>query len=121
MHYMRRKRSGTTGSAGYTRRPGRTVAERVYPRLITNPETGCWEWTGALRNGYGAVGIGKSVHYVHRWVYVQHVGPIPTDYVIDHLCCNRRCANPEHLEAVTDETNKARGGHAHGTRKETAR
>ena len=69
-------------------------------RLATN---GCWEWSGALdRDGYG-------VNRPHRFAYEEMVGPIPKDRQIDHLCRNRRCCNPNHLELVTPRENTMRG------------
>lgn len=116
MHYARVVRTGTHGPIGSTRIIGGPVADRVYPRLRETPG-GCWEWTRATRNGYGAVGIGQKVVYVHRWVYEDMVAEIPDGLVIDHLCENRRCANPEHLDVVTPTVNKERGGRHHGTRR----
>jgi len=119
MHTARRRRTGAAGAAGYLVDPTRTVAERIYPRLVMagdSPEWDCWEWTGALRTGYGAVRIGKRLHYVHRWVYEDMIHPIPEGLLLDHLCLNRICANPYHLDPVTDAENKRRGGHWHGER-----
>ena len=115
MHWQRIKRTGSAGHATLYRDPSRTDAERIYPRIVESD--GCWIWTGAIRNGYGAVGIGRHVEYVHRWVYQDLVGEIPDGLVIDHLCVNRACANPEHLEPVTRAVNNARGGLTQGTRK----
>lgn len=116
MHYARFKRDGHPGPADYLQRPDRTVEERVFLRLVEDSQNGCWLWTGATRNGYGVFGIGKSVLYVHRWVYEHLVAEIPSRLVLDHLCVNPRCSNPEHLEPVTRAVNNARGGRIHGTR-----
>lgn len=72
---------------------------------------GCWEWQASKSGkGYGyfyckETGVGRA----HRFSYQHYVGPIPKDYVIDHLCRNTSCVNPEHLEAVTSGENVLRG------------
>ena len=71
----------------------------------------CIVWTGCVKpNGYGAFFPSRREKtYAHRWAYERYVGPIPKDMVIDHLCRNRRCVNPLHLEAVTQWVNNLRG------------
>jgi hypothetical protein len=72
--------------------------------------SGCWEWQ-AYRdpNGYGQFFDGETNVLTHRWSYEHHVGPIPDDLVIDHLCRNPPCVNPAHLECVPMKTNTERG------------
>ncbi len=71
--------------------------------------THCWEWIGAIiPQGYGTIGNRKTV-LAHRFSYELLVGGIPEGLTIDHLCRNRRCVNPEHLEAVTLRDNLFRG------------
>lgn len=70
----------------------------------------CIEWTGNIAsNGYGRVKVKGKSHYAHRLAYERAFGPIPPGAHIDHLCRNRACVNPEHLEAVDLVTNIMRG------------
>ena len=73
--------------------------------------SGCWEWMGALdTQGYGNFGVSASISTkAHIFSYKTNVGPIPSGLEIDHLCKNRKCVNPEHLEVVTHMTNMLRG------------
>lgn len=76
-------------------------------------EQNCWNWTGAIVNGYGHIGIrigDKTKNKkVHRVAYEHWVKPIPEGLTIDHLCRNTRCFNPDHLEPVTMAVNVRRG------------
>jgi hypothetical protein len=72
--------------------------------------TGCWEWTASKAHGYGQFGVrAGDVRMAHRYAYEYLVAPIPVDLQIDHLCRNRRCVNPAHLEPVTLVENVMRG------------
>lgn len=72
-------------------------------------DTVCWLWTGhCWQNGYGAIANQKRDHLAHRVGYELLVGPIPEGLQLDHLCRNRRCVNPAHLEPVTNQENRRR-------------
>lgn len=84
--------------------------ERFHSKYKVNDETGCWDWTASKNHlGYGQYWDGKRRAKAHRFSYEALVGPIPEGLVIDHLCRNRGCVNPAHLEPVTQRRNVLRG------------
>lgn len=74
------------------------------------PELGpCWVWTRAKNSrGYGAFAVNGKSRSVHRIVHETFIGPIPEGLTIDHLCRVKPCANPGHIEAVTQAENNRR-------------
>lgn len=90
-HNCPNKKTDTTGWAAFLEKVDKTDT--------------CWNWTGYLNLGYG---VFKSKR-AHRVAYEHLVGPIPEGLVIDHLCRNRACVNPEHMEPVTNKENVLRG------------
>lgn len=84
-------------------------AERFHAKYSIDPATGCWNWLNALgRNGYGRFWMAGRLHTAHRVSWELNVGEIPDGLHIDHLCRNRRCVNPAHLEPVTVIENNRR-------------
>lgn len=82
--------------------------------LFPNPSTGtpCWRWKGAkTKTGYGRIGRPKTGQLIltHRAAFLLEGGHIPTGKELDHLCRNRDCCNPQHLEVVTHSENLRRG------------
>jgi len=70
----------------------------------------CWTWTAtADHKGYGRLGVSGRTLMAHRLSYEHFVAPIPPGMQLDHLCRNRRCVNPAHLEPVTGKENVRRG------------
>ena len=83
--------------------------ELFHSRVKKDPSTPdqCWEWQGPLNNGYGYLYIKRVGHVVlsHRLSYLAFKGPLLKKMVIDHMCCNRNCVNPDHLRQVTYQVN----------------
>ncbi len=84
------------------------VEQRLNER-IKRCENSCWEWQGSLTLGYGLMMIKGKRYVVHRLAYELWKGPIPEGLTLDHLCRNRACVNPDHLEPVSLKENILRG------------
>ena len=87
------------------------LKKRIENYSIPEPNSGCWLWEGSVESsGYGQMGVGRNnLQMAHRVSYLVHVGPVPEGKVLDHICRNPSCINPDHLEAVTHVENMRRG------------
>jgi len=80
------------------------------PKYLIEPWTGCWIWQlGVDQKGYGFFAVNSRRHIAHRVFYERLKGPVEDGLHLDHLCRNRRCVNPNHLEAVSAAINTQRG------------
>ena len=90
----------------------RPMIERFLEKIIPEPNSGCWLWSGASISAgtcYGIIGRGgrkDGYELAHRLSYAIHKGPIPAGLELDHKCRVTLCVNPDHLES----------GHASGKR-----
>lgn len=77
--------------------------------VLPDVDGGCWEWVGAkTRSGYGTFKAHGTQYYTHREAYKATGRRIAEGFQIDHLCQNKSCCNPAHLEAVSHEENTRR-------------
>jgi hypothetical protein len=101
----------------------RSWGERLSTRIELDAN-GCWVWQGPKdQKGYGRTFVGsrtdgtRKSEKTHRMAYIFWVGPIPEGLTVDHLCENKPCCNPDHLELVTSAENTRRASE----RRETCR
>ncbi len=89
----------------------RNSAERCKLYYVKTMESGCWVWTGKIaKNGYGCVTFDYKSMGAHKFFYEQTKGAVPKGLHLDHLCRNKACVNPDHLEPVTCRTNTVERG-----------
>jgi hypothetical protein len=106
-HYRRHRKHGNASS--------RLID--TMNRYTVDPVTGCWNYDGPTypRTGYGQ--LSRFVHgtqLAHRASWIEHRGPLADGLEPDHLCRNKKCMNPDHMEAVTRSENIKRAKFADG-------
>lgn len=91
--------------------PRPSGAERFLAKVAKSADAeGCWLWTKKVGwQGYGVARVNGRTVSAHRGAYELFVGPVPVGLVLDHLCRNRLCVRPDHLEPVTNAENIRRG------------
>lgn len=88
------------------------IDQRFWAKVDRRGPGECWPWRAYISpSGYGRFRVHsrRTVWQAHRWAYEPMVGPIPPGLYIDHLCRNRACVNPAHMECVTNGENVLRG------------
>lgn len=83
------------------------LEKRFWAKVEKTPS--CWPWTAGTRNGYGRYYRFGKMETAHILLYKSMRGPIKKGLQLDHLCRNRSCVNPDHLEQVTSRENTLRG------------
>lgn len=87
-----------------------TPEERFWPKVDRRSDAECWPWRAKPdRDGYGTFTVDGNNVRAHRFAYELTYGTIDAGLQFDHLCRNRICVNPAHLEPVTQLVNLFRG------------
>lgn len=88
-------------------KPGIPAIDRILDKCVET-SSGCWEFGGTICAGYGVIRVDGATLRAHRVTFEHFRVPIPEGLVTDHLCENKPCVNPWHLEPVTRKVNTQR-------------
>ncbi len=94
----------------YTRITEQERLRRRHRRLLKKftVSDDCWVWHAANNYRYGLHWANGQHNKAHRYIYEMLIGPVPNGLELDHLCGNKLCVRPDHLEPVTHAENMAR-------------
>lgn len=88
----------------------KSITERFWTRVNKKDPNDCWQWTGfCKKDGYGQFWFNYTIYKAHRVSYALSGGKLLRKLILDHLCRNRACVNPAHLEQVSIKENVLRG------------
>lgn len=110
-HYERKRKYGDVHFVTRHFNSFGTLEERLERNTDRTGE--CWVWLGHVVAGYGVIRVNGVRMKAHRASYEHYVGSVPEGLTMDHLCRNKRCVNPAHLEPVTQAENNRRKGIAY--------